>query len=160
MALTAAQSAAKTYLTTSADVYTFQGTPDAVADWYTLGADNAVIALMNDLAFGASLGVTASVPELEHSLVKRAIIDSADFDTMRAAPGVISSLQWAITENPVTKATLQSAGQKILGTTYPAAKAAVLALLTAAATKWQAINDTTGAPAFTQADLTAIRNEP
>jgi len=159
MALTAAQTAAKAFLTTSTANYTspIDQSVNTVSGWYTLGADNVVLELMNDLAFGVSLGLTAKVQSFNYVDIKDAIMGSTDFAAMQAAPGVLSALQWAISESPIPRKLLVQAGNQIMGSTYPAAKAAVIALLTADASPWQDASDATDAPDFSQADLNAIR---
>lgn len=159
MALTAAQTAAKNFLTTSSASYLdpVNNKTQTVAQWYGSGADNVVIDIMNSTALGATLNLIAKVHEFNHAAIKEAIMESSDFDTMKAAPGVLTALQWAITENPVPRTTLISAGNRIMGTAYANAKAAVVALLTAPATPWQFASDNTGVASFTQTDLSAIR---
>ena len=159
MALTTAQQAAKDFLTTSQASYTsrIDQSVDTVVNWYTLGADNVVIPMMNDVAFGTTLGLTANVQSFNYVDIKDAVMGSSDFAAMQAAPGVLSALQWAISESPIPRKLLVQAGNKIMGSTYPAAKAAVVALLTAPASPWEYANDDTEAPAFSQSDLDAIR---
>lgn len=157
MPLTAAQTAAKTFLTTSQANYTspIDGSVDTVANWYTIGADNVVIPLMNDLAFGASLGKTATVSSLDSATIKVAVAGSSDYGTMLAANGVMTSLTWLISESPVPKSMFASISGGPLDA-YANAKAAFLALTTTSASVWGEIVDDASA-AFTQADLTAIR---
>lgn len=157
MPLTAAQTAAQTYITTSTDDYAFGGTTHTVSEWYTLGADNAVIAAMNDLAFGVSQSRTAAPASIDASTIKAAIAESADFGSMLAASGVMTALDWLISETPVPAARYASITAGPLDA-YTNAKAAFTALTVVDATIWQALSNNASAPAFSQSDMTEIRN--
>lgn len=155
MALTAAQSVARTYITGSTDSYTFQGATNTVAGWYNLGADNAVLAAMNDPAFGAEHSKTAPVAELNGDAILAAVAATGDWSQMAPVMGQFNALVQRV---PVT-ATLFAAIDSTLST-YTAALAAFQPLKTTAATVWQSIVGSASAPNFSQSDLTAIRNEP
>lgn len=134
--------------------YTFGEDTKPLSEWYTLGADNACIAAMNDPALGTAQGKTVLRALIDGNKVVNAIVASDEFATMQ--PATCAQLQFAVSRGPLAATPELVSGIARILAPFTGAPEAFQALTTRPSTVWESIAKEDGA-SFTQTEMSAVR---